>query len=200
MQGQGQADADLSSSGDEYHLEEEWNSSSQLSPADVDTLMSIIECGICVDFLSDATETGCCHKLFCLRCIQVEKKICFCPLAQKLSQGWLAQRQTCPVCRAALRVDMLTPNVVLQRFVDGMSVDCSFGCAQKPSRSDLESHLRVCELRPELVARQKQERQVVLASRVAKANQVLQKKRKTAFFVLMVAVAVECFGAGGLEP
>jgi tetratricopeptide (TPR) repeat protein len=116
--------------------------------------MSIIECGICVDFLSQATETACCHKLFCRDCIA----------------GWLGQRSNCPICRAALRPDMLSPNVVLQRFVDGMTVDCPNRCPQKPARSDLESHLRVCELRPELVAQQRQERQAALASRVASAK------------------------------
>jgi hypothetical protein len=61
---------------------------------------------------------------------------------------------------------MLAPNIVIQRFVNGMSVECPNHCPQKPSRSDLESHVRVCELRPEVVARQRQERLSLLTSRI----------------------------------
>ena len=141
MKKQDEGQDELSSSGDDFRLiEEDWASSSQLAPADVDALFSILECGICVDFLSQATETPCCHKLFCRPCLA----------------GWAVARPSCPACRAKLPdVASLPSNVVIQRFVDGMAVECPHGCAARPARSDLETHTRVCELRPEEAARRR---------------------------------------------
>ncbi len=137
--------------------------------------MSIVECGICVDFLTEATETPCCHKLFCRACIA----------------GWLQQRSNCPVCRAVLEAGKLAPNVVVQRFVDGMTQDCPNGCRATPARADLASHLEACELRPQLVQQKKQERLAQLAGRV-EALQKLKSKAPLADLVALSRDLVAC--------
>ncbi len=78
------------------------------------------------------------------------------------------------MCRAALAEDRLAPNVVVQRFVDGMTQECPNGCRVQPSRADLPAHLQACEMRPELVQRQRQERVAQLAQRVATQRQLAQ--------------------------
>lgn len=133
--------------------EEEWSSSNQLAPQDVESLLSILECGICVDFLKGATETSCCHKLFCDECIQ----------------GWLATKQNCPICRSPLSTapHHLHHNVVIQRFIDQMSVECPHPqCSLRPARSDLASHVAACPHRPELQKQRQREQTARLEQRV----------------------------------
>lgn len=46
---------------------------------------SLLECGICCDYLAQPRETMCCHALFCFKCLQ----------------EWHDASPTCPACRAA---------------------------------------------------------------------------------------------------
>jgi len=94
---------------------------------ELDALLELLECPICCDFLKEAVETPCCHNLFCKECLT----------------DWGDANPSCPGCRARLTANNCTTNIPIQRFVDGMAVDCPFrlqGCPDRPARTDLEKH------------------------------------------------------------
>lgn len=99
--------------------EEDWSSTNTLAKADVEALFALIECAVCVAFLQDAHECTTCHALFCKGCIA----------------SWVRTARTCPCCRHASAEADFVPNVVIQRFLDGMSVEVrALGAAPRAAR------------------------------------------------------------------
>eukprot|EP01113_Clastostelium_recurvatum_P032291 TRINITY_DN4129_c0_g1_i1.p1 TRINITY_DN4129_c0_g1~~TRINITY_DN4129_c0_g1_i1.p1 ORF type:complete len:658 (-),score=71.51 TRINITY_DN4129_c0_g1_i1:133-2106(-) len=99
---------------------------------DLDLLKSLIECAICCDFLEEPAEAPCCHNLFCHECLVAWNR---------------SSRGACPSCRKPLNLDALLKNIPIQRFVEGMPVDCPHklqGCDARPTRSDLAKHRELC--------------------------------------------------------
>lgn len=146
--------------------------------------MGIIECGICVDFLQDAQETPCNH-LFCGGCLR----------------GWLRQRPSCPICRAPVASEnLLRPAVVIQRFVDSMTLDCpNAGCPVTPSRRDLSSHLAACEFRPEKVLLQQQQRRAALEARSVAQEALFRAGKIQDQIPQMTALAADLLSVGDVK-
>ncbi|CAF1250105.1 unnamed protein product [Rotaria sordida] len=114
------------------------------------------ECGICHDYLTEVRETPCCHQLFCFTCIQ----------------QWLNQGGSCPQCKStSLTENTLLKNVVLQRIVDNIELDCPYvlaGCSAKVPRCDLENHKQLC---PYSTAKLADKQQQKLQKSIALLNQ-----------------------------
>jgi tetratricopeptide (TPR) repeat protein len=114
---------------------------------DIQQLTECCICCICSDYVTELRETPCCHQLFCLTCIQ----------------SYLNQSvKDCPLCkRPSLTEDSLLTNVVVQRLVDNLQLDCPYkleGCQAKVPRCDLIQHKQSCEYSPEKLANKKQEK------------------------------------------
>jgi len=110
-------------------------------------IQRLIECCICCDYLTDVRETPCCHQLFCYTCIQ----------------SWLqTSTKDCPRCRATIpNEQILTKNIVVQRFVDELEFDCPNkleGCSAKVPRCDLIDHKRSCPYSPEKLDNKRQKK------------------------------------------
>lgn len=91
-------------------------------------------CSICYGYLAQATDTTCCHNLFCEECIN----------------RWLTSYTIghCPMCRKSEFNSSL--NFPIQRLVDQIPMTCSFkinGCKATPPRKDFEIHVQSCEFR-----------------------------------------------------
>ena len=84
---------------------------------------SYLNCGICLDFASNAVETVCCHQLFCQDC--------------------LADISSCPICRKSLKI---VASHAIRRIIGKISKPCNF-CKEMIENSNWESHLQVCEER-----------------------------------------------------
>jgi hypothetical protein len=68
-----------------------------------------LDCPICLSLLSSATETECCHSVFCHHC-----------LLQVLQATPLKPKPGCPTCRAPLTIHQSRPNKPLQAIVDSL--------------------------------------------------------------------------------
>ena len=128
-------------------------------------IQRLIECCICCDYLTEVSETPCCHYLFCHACIV----------------SWLkTSTKSCPQCRStSLTEQTLTKNFVIQRFVDNLEFDCPHklqGCPAKVPRCDLIQHKRLCQYSPGKLAdknRQKlEELRVLLAKYKAERSHI----------------------------
>ena len=143
-----------------------------------DDFQILIECCICCDYLTDVRETPCCHKLFCLTCIQ----------------SWLRQSvQGCPRCHStALTEQALTPNIVIQNFIDNVQFNCPNklqGCPAKLSRHDLTQHQQSCSYATEKLTTQREQK---LSELRLKLQQCINAKTRTrdkdnAFYALAKA-------------
>jgi len=105
----------------------------------------LTECPICCDFLQNVLETHCCHNLFCNQCLT----------------DWRATQRTCPGCRANLDLERCHANIPIQRFVDGLPLDCPYklsGCNAKVPRSEVERHKGLCAYHPDKIAEQKKKK------------------------------------------
>ncbi|XP_066916920.1 uncharacterized protein [Clytia hemisphaerica] len=81
-------------------------------------------CAICLEFADEAVECSNCHQVFCQKCI--------------------VGLEGCPSCRQTpFRTQ---PNVILRRIFGSMTTNCTNeGCKERPTRSNLTSHLEKCE-------------------------------------------------------
>lgn len=192
----------LSSSSGQHELEdlvgeEDWSSTNTLTLQDRDALFALLECSICVTFLQDAVECPGCHKLFC-QGVFASPPFFFCLVfvVRKCNDdnnntgcisGWLRSAKTCPCCRAPADLKNFSRNVVIQRFLDGMSVECPHaGCPTRPARSDLENHVQVCSFRPQVAAQKKEERRRELQAKLARVEASYKQGNVTADEILLL--------------
>ena len=91
----------------------------------------MLECAICSEVFTTATETTCCGTIYCLNCID----------------RWVHERSSCPLCREALGVDMFKNARHAQRMANEMTITCHF-CDESMKKANLEKHWTVCEKAP----------------------------------------------------
>ncbi len=137
-----------------------------------DTQRSIECCNICHDYLTEVRETPCCHHLFCLICIQT----------------WLDQNKNCPDCRStSLTEHTLLTNVVIQRIVDNIQLDCPYklqGCPAKVPRCDLTQHKQSCTYSQEKLANKQQQKLTELETSLSKYINTKSRKSDNTLYDL----------------
>jgi len=81
-------------------------------------------CAICLELADEAVVCSHCHQVFCQKCI--------------------VGLEGCPSCRQ--NPFTTQPNVNLRRLIGSMTTNCTNeGCKERPTRSNLTSHLEKCE-------------------------------------------------------
>jgi len=89
-------------------------------------------CGICLNYLSDAHEMPCCHSVYCYRCIHQS----------------LSRRPVCPLCRKAAQLSKVARCLPVQRIVDELPVKCPYaanGCTVGATVATINAHIHDCE-------------------------------------------------------
>ncbi|XP_066936540.1 uncharacterized protein [Clytia hemisphaerica] len=80
-------------------------------------------CPICLDIVCEAVECKVCHKLYCDECVR--------------------ELNTCPSCRQPFNTQ---PNKNVRQFIGNLKTKCpNEECREKPTRSNLQEHLKKCE-------------------------------------------------------
>ena len=93
-----------------------------LSPADPN-----LRCSVCHQIFTQPQRTACGH-VFCRDCLQ----------------SWLSVKQSCPDCRAPVKLDAPTPDRLAEGLVSNLQGFCqmrSSGCCWVGKRGDMTSHL-----------------------------------------------------------
>ncbi|KAF0701145.1 Aste57867_8368 [Aphanomyces stellatus] len=93
----------------------------QLSSMRTDNLRRMLECIICMEYLTQATQTACCGTVFCKGCIGL----------------WIRMYHSCPVCRKCQTVAQLTPARYVQRLALELKPDL---CPSEASSDDNDAH------------------------------------------------------------
>ena len=87
----------------------------------VENCKTHFSCPICLDIVFEAVDCGQCRQLYC--------------------QGCVVGLLKCSVCQAEPFV--LNPNLNVRKFTGNLKTDCeNDGCFEKPTRSNLETHLQ----------------------------------------------------------
>ncbi|CAI2362722.1 unnamed protein product [Moneuplotes crassus] len=101
------------------------NTSQDKEPTGSDKVTDLVNCPICLDMIEDATETPCCHNIFCETCISKTDK--------------------CPICQSEYYAYQLTPNIPMRRLINEILMKCkNEGCETECTKANLEKHLEVC--------------------------------------------------------
>ena len=97
----------------------------------ISPLPSHLECEICLEILEDPVQTTCCGQGYCKNCIDEVKN------------------EVCPHCRAKLEV---FPDKKSLRLINDLKIHCPYHienkCKWKGSLSELNSHLKNCDIKP----------------------------------------------------
>lgn len=138
-------------------------------------IQRLIECCICCDYLTDVSETPCCHQLFCRSCIL----------------SWLqTSTKNCPRCRSTtLSPQTLTKNVIIQRFVDNLEFDCPNklqGCPARIPRCDLAQHKILCQYSPEKLVNKQRKKLIELEALFQKFTNKAKRGTDRDFYDLAV--------------
>ncbi|EQC34140.1 hypothetical protein SDRG_08349 [Saprolegnia diclina VS20] len=91
----------------------------------------MLECAICQEVFTSATEAKCCGQIFCKLCIE----------------RWVSDRNSCPMCRDELSFDQLSPSRFAQRMANDVIVTCAY-CSETMKKAALEDHMDVCTEAP----------------------------------------------------
>ncbi|OQR89351.1 hypothetical protein THRCLA_09782 [Thraustotheca clavata] len=91
----------------------------------------MLECAICQEVFTAATEAKCCGQIFCKLCIE----------------RWVSERNSCPMCRDELSFDQLSPSRFAQRMANDVIVSCTY-CSETMKKAALEDHMDVCTEAP----------------------------------------------------
>jgi len=91
----------------------------------------MLECSVCQDVFTEATETDCCGQVYCKECID----------------RWISESGSCPMCRIPLTTSMLRPARHAQRMANEMIVQCPY-CDEEMKKAVLASHLDDCDQAP----------------------------------------------------
>ncbi|KAF0683536.1 Aste57867_24393 [Aphanomyces stellatus] len=93
----------------------------------LDNTRKMLECAICQEVFTSATEATCCGQVFCKVCIE----------------RWVSERGSCPMCRDELTFAQLTASRHAQRMANEMSVSCAY-CSESMKKAVLEDHMDCC--------------------------------------------------------
>lgn len=91
----------------------------------------MLECAICQDIFTEATEASCCGQIFCRLCIE----------------RWVNDRGSCPMCRDEVSFSMLMPSRHAQRMANEMTTHCQW-CEESMKKAALKDHLLACDQAP----------------------------------------------------
>lgn len=91
----------------------------------------MLECAICQEVFTQATEATCCGQIFCKECIE----------------RWVSERGSCPMCREHIGFSLLVSSRHAQRMANEMKVPCLF-CAASMKKAMLADHVTVCDMAP----------------------------------------------------
>lgn len=91
----------------------------------------MLECAICQEVFSNATEATCCGQIFCKDCIE----------------RWVSERGSCPMCRENISFALLVASRHAQRMANEMKVTCPF-CPEVMKKAALADHVATCDMAP----------------------------------------------------
>jgi hypothetical protein len=89
-----------------------------------------LTCAKCFLIIDNPFEIECCGTLFCYTCIQHA-------ILNK-------EKETCEKCN---KMANYRQNSFVKRLVNGMELDCNFGCGKKFNSNEIKTHMLSCELR-----------------------------------------------------
>ena len=103
-----------------------------------DTFQESLTCAICMNIYVSSSSIPCGH-IFCKNCIV----------------KCLSHRKECPLCKSKATTKDITKAFKIEEILDKMNVYCLFrnemdeasGCSWKGKKSELEEHLKHCEMR-----------------------------------------------------
>jgi len=90
-----------------------------------------LDCPICLNIMSDAIDTPCCHECYCRLCLS----------------DWISRNQTCPSCRKELdSAKNCQKNFKINRMINELPIECSNkSCPVPTTRGNIDDHLKTCE-------------------------------------------------------
>ncbi|KAG7387034.1 hypothetical protein PHYPSEUDO_014814 [Phytophthora pseudosyringae] len=91
----------------------------------------MLECAICQEVFTNATEATCCGQIFCKECIE----------------RWVSERGSCPMCREAIGFSLLAASRHAQRMANEMKVNCPY-CSEAMKKASLADHVSACDQAP----------------------------------------------------
>ncbi|RLN95970.1 hypothetical protein BBJ28_00012268 [Nothophytophthora sp. Chile5] len=91
----------------------------------------MLECAICQEVFTNATEATCCGQIFCKECIE----------------RWVSERGSCPMCREAIGFSLLAASRHAQRMANEMKVSCPY-CSEVMKKASLGDHVTACDQAP----------------------------------------------------
>ncbi|KAE8903880.1 hypothetical protein PF005_g20831 [Phytophthora fragariae] len=91
----------------------------------------MLECAICQEVFTNATEATCCGQIFCKECIE----------------RWVSERGSCPMCREAIGFSLLAASRHAQRMANEMKVTCPY-CSEAMKKAGLADHVSACDQAP----------------------------------------------------
>lgn len=91
----------------------------------------MLECAICQEVFTNATEATCCGQIFCKDCIE----------------RWVGERGSCPMCREAIGFSLLATSRHAQRMANEMKVSCPY-CSEVMKKASLRDHVGACDQAP----------------------------------------------------
>jgi len=91
----------------------------------------MLECAICQEVFSSATEATCCGQIFCKDCIE----------------RWVNERGSCPMCRENISFSLLVSSRHAQRMANEIKVTCPY-CPEIMKKAVLADHVTSCDMAP----------------------------------------------------
>ncbi|KAI9910796.1 hypothetical protein PsorP6_010877 [Peronosclerospora sorghi] len=91
----------------------------------------MLECAICQEIFTHATEATCCGQIFCKECIE----------------RWVSERGSCPMCRQSMGFALLVASRHAQRMANEIKVTCVY-CSESMKKAALADHVRACTHAP----------------------------------------------------
>ncbi|KAG7381025.1 hypothetical protein PHYBOEH_011224 [Phytophthora boehmeriae] len=91
----------------------------------------MLECAICQEVFTNATEATCCGQIFCKECIE----------------RWVSERGSCPMCRESIGFSLLAASRHAQRMANEMKVCCPY-CSENMKKASLADHVSTCDQAP----------------------------------------------------
>jgi hypothetical protein len=91
----------------------------------------MLECAICQEVFTGATEATCCGQIFCKDCIE----------------RWVSERGSCPMCRENIGFALLVSSRHAQRMANEMKVTCPY-CPEVMKKAVLADHVATCDMAP----------------------------------------------------
>ncbi|KAJ0397944.1 hypothetical protein ATCC90586_009374 [Pythium insidiosum] len=97
----------------------------------LDNTRKMLECAICQEVFTGATEATCCGQIFCKDCIE----------------RWVSERGSCPMCRENIGFSLLVSSRHAQRMANEMKVSCPY-CSESMKKALQADHMTLCDQAP----------------------------------------------------